>query len=134
VRVVIDTNIIIAIINRNSPYRWIFDGIINGKFILCVSTEILLEYSEILTNKTNNHIAENFIGFLMVSPFVERIETYYSFNLISIDQSDNKFTDCAIAANADCMVSNDKHFQVLNKVDFPKINLMTLEQFSGYNE
>lgn len=30
-KLVIDTNIFIAIIGRKSPFRWIFDCIINGK-------------------------------------------------------------------------------------------------------
>lgn len=128
-RVVIDTNIIIAIINRSSPYRWIFDCIINGKLVLCVSTEILLEYREILASKTNDEVADNFIAFLTISPFVEKIEVYYNFNLIYADSSDNKFVDCSIASNSNCIISNDKHFRILNTIDFPKVELLSLEEF-----
>ncbi len=48
IKIVLDTNILIAIIGTKSPFRWIFDKIIAGKFILCISNEILFEYQEIL--------------------------------------------------------------------------------------
>jgi predicted nucleic acid-binding protein len=51
VKLVLDTNILIAIIGRKSPYRWIFDEIIDGGLILCVSNEIILEYKEILQKR-----------------------------------------------------------------------------------
>ena len=47
-RLVLDTNILIAIISRKSPFRWLFDAIIEGKVGLCVSTDILFEYREIM--------------------------------------------------------------------------------------
>jgi uncharacterized protein len=50
-RVVIDTNVLIAMIGLASPYRLIFDSIINGELIICVTTEILYEYQEILARK-----------------------------------------------------------------------------------
>jgi uncharacterized protein len=128
-RLVIDTNIFIAIIGKKSPFRWIFDCLIHGKIQLCVSNEILFEYREILTQKTNEEVAENVIEFLSISPFVEKTEIYFKFNLIAADKDDNKFVDCAIAANAEYLVSNDKHFQVLKTIDFPKVAILRLQEF-----
>ncbi len=48
VKIVLDTNILVAIIGKNSPFRWIFDCIVDGRIALCVTTEILLEYREIM--------------------------------------------------------------------------------------
>lgn len=42
---------------------------------------------------------------------------------------DNKFVDCAIASNADYLVTNDKHFDILKKVDFPKVNTIKIDKF-----
>ena len=128
-KIVIDTNILIAVIGSKSPYRWIFDCLIEGKMILCVSNEILTEYTEIMTRKNGVDVAENLIKFITISPFTERIETYYRFQLINEDIDDNKFVDCVIAANADCIVSNDKHFQVLKDISFPRVNIFTLPEF-----
>lgn len=128
-KLVIDTNIFIAIIGRKSPFRWIFDCLIEGKIVFCVSNEILFEYREILARKTTAEIAENIIEFLSISPFVEKSEIYFNFGLISNDADDNKFVDCAIATNADCLISNDKHFQVLKTIDFPKVKILKLQEF-----
>ena len=128
-KIVLDTNILIAIISKKSPFRWIFDSIINGKIILCVSNEILFEYQEILARKTSNEVAENVVNFITVNPFTEKNEIFFNFGLITEDANDNKFVDCAIAANAICLVSNDKHFQVLKTVDFPKVTIYKLMEF-----
>jgi putative PIN family toxin of toxin-antitoxin system len=128
-RLVIDTNIFIALIGKKSPFRWIFDCLIQGKIRLCVSNEILFEYREILARKTNEEIAENVIDFLSISPSVEQTKIYFNFRLITDDEDDNKFIDCAIAANAEYLVSNDKHFQVLRTIDFPKVAILRLQEF-----
>ena len=50
-------------------------------------------------------------------------------SLIAADPDDNKFVDCAFAAGADYLVSEDSHFDVLRKTTFPKLNLVTLDEF-----
>lgn len=128
-KIVIDTNVFIAIIGKSSPHRWIFDKILSGKFQLCISNDILFEYQEILTVKTTKEISQNVTDFLVIHPSVSTIDVYYKWNLITADFDDNKFIDCAISANAHCIVSNDKHFQEVNKIDFPKVLIMTLSEF-----
>lgn len=129
-RIVLDTNIVIASIGRKSPFRWIFDGVINGDIRLVLSTEILFEYEEVLGNKTNYQIAKNLVNFLTISPFCEHVEPYFKFGLIKADPTDDKFVDCAISAAADHLVSNDRHFRVLRDLDFPKIDVLTLPEFA----
>lgn len=130
-KVVIDTNIFIAIIGKKSQFRWIFDAIIAGDLILCVSNDILLEYREILEQKAGVVVAENVLNFLMVHPFVEKYEIYYDLKLIANDPDDNKYCDCAFAAGA-LLVTNDGHFNVLPEIGFPQIALMSLAQFSDF--
>lgn len=128
-KIVLDTNILIAIIGKKSPFRWIFDCLIEGKIILCVSNEILFEYQEILTKRTNTEVAENIVNFITINPFTEKTEIFFNFGLIDDDADDNKFVDCAIASNAICLVSNDKHFQILKTIDFPKVTILELQEF-----
>ena len=59
--VVIDTNCLLQIIARNSPYRPIWNAYLAGKYQLCVSNEILDEYQEILEQQITPTIAENVI-------------------------------------------------------------------------
>jgi predicted nucleic acid-binding protein len=51
--------------------------------------------------------------------------------LIEADHDDNKFVDCAFAANATYIVSDDKHYDVLKEVDFPQILVLKLKEFLG---
>ena len=45
-KVVIDTNILLVSISRRSPFHWIFQQLIDGKYIICITTEILSESAE----------------------------------------------------------------------------------------
>ena len=63
------------------------------------------------------------------SPFVRLVDPYFRFNLIQSDVDDNKFVDCAIAANAVFIVSEDTHFNVLKEIAFPCVNVIRLERF-----
>ena len=119
--IVLDTNILVAIIGRRSPYRWIFDRLIDGSLALCVSNEILLEYLEVLERKANSEVAENVVNFITIHPATKLTQIYFRFNLIQEDEDDNKFVDCAIASNAVCIVSNDAHFRKLKSLTFPKV-------------
>ena len=47
------------------------------------------------------------------------------------DVDDNKFVDCAIAANAELIVTNDKHFNVLKTVDWPKLTILGIKEFAS---
>lgn len=53
----------------------------------------------------------------------------YAFHLIKADEDDNKFVDCAIVANAKYIVSNDRHFDVLREISFPKVDVIKINQF-----
>ena len=130
-KIVIDTNILLAIIGKQSPFRWLFDGVINGQLRLCISNEILFEYREILARKTNSQVAENLTSFLSISPHVEKTDISFQFQLITQDPDDNKFVDCVIASNAVCLVSNDHHFQILKMIRFPHVEIMTLTEFEA---
>ena len=60
---------------------------------------------------------------------VERVSPAYRFQLIKNDPDDNKFVDCAITAGAKYIVSNDRHFDELEKYDFPKVEVCKLSEF-----
>ena len=51
--------------------------------------------------------------------------------MISI-ADDNKFVDCAIAANAKCIVSEDNHFNVLKFIPFPKVEVIGIDDFKSF--
>ncbi|MCR4914917.1 MAG: putative toxin-antitoxin system toxin component, PIN family [Prevotella sp.] len=128
-RVVLDTNGLVASLGASSPYRDLWLGFHESKYTLCVSTEILLEYQEIIASKTSSRIADLVIELILNSENVEMVTPYYRWNLIQADHDDNKFVDCAIAANATFIVSDDKHFRPLQFVDFPQVSVLKIMEF-----
>jgi uncharacterized protein len=60
---------------------------------------------------------------------LELVTNYYAWQLIVVDPDDNKFVDCAIACNARCIVSDDKHFKVLKDIPFPKVEVLKPKAF-----
>ncbi|MBQ6763801.1 MAG: putative toxin-antitoxin system toxin component, PIN family [Paludibacteraceae bacterium] len=128
-KVVLDTNCLIMALSRHSEFYPVWTGIQTGKYLLCVSNDILEEYHEIITQKTSIVVADNVIRLLSECAFVEYIDPRYHLELIQTDPDDNKFVDCAFAANASYIVSNDKHFDALRKIDFPKIKVLKLIEF-----
>lgn len=128
-RIVLDTNCLIQTISRRSPYYKAWSDFIEGRYILCVSTEILNEYEEILAQHISGEIASIVVESILRAPNVIRVDASYRFHLIEADPDDNKFVDCAIASNAEYIVSEDKHFDILKILPFPKIEVKSLIEF-----
>lgn len=96
----------------------------------CVSTEILLEYEEIIIKMTGDRVFASLVVEAIANAVnVEHVNPTYRFNLISADPDDNKFVDCAITAGATYIVSNDRHFNELANYDFPKVEVCKLSEF-----
>lgn len=127
--VVIDTNCLLQIISRKSPYRQIWEAFLAGRFTLCVSEEILAEYQEILEQQITPTVAENVVMLILNQENVQLVDPHFRMGIITADPDDNKFVDCAFAAGADYLVSEDSHFRVLHDTPFPQLNLVTLDEF-----
>ena len=127
--VVIDTNCLLQVIARRSPYRPIWDAYLNGAFDLWVSNEILDEYQEVLEQQITPTVAENVVLLILNKKNTRLIDPHFRLNLIDADPDDNKFVDCAFAAGADYLVTEDSHFNVLRTLRFPQLNLVTLDEF-----
>lgn len=74
-------------------------------------------------------MAKNVIDLLLKSKNVEYITPHFKFRLIEADHDDDKFVDCAFAANATYIVSDDSHFEVLKEIQFPKLLVLKLKKF-----
>ena len=127
--IVLDTNVLLVSISPRSPYRWVFNAFINEDFNLCVTTDILFEYEEVINRHMGNKVADAILQIIENAVNVKQITRFYKWNLIQADHDDNKFCDCAIAANANYIVTEDKHFNVLKTLDFPKLNIIKINEF-----
>lgn len=125
--IVLDTNCLIKILPRQAEHRWMYDAILQGKINLAVTTEILDEYVEVL----DQFFGSDTLGDLVVKTIIELPGTrqtvvYIRWRLITDDPDDDKFVDCA---NADLIVTDDRHFSVLKKIAFPKVITIKLNDF-----
>ena len=92
-RIVLDTNCLLQSLPSNSPYHKIWQNVLNGEIQLCVNTEILNEYEEILSEKTTKEIAHNVVEAIARLSITYFQDSYYHFGLITEDPDDNKFVD-----------------------------------------
>ncbi len=130
-KVVIDTNIILVSVSQHSPFHWVFKSLFEGKFAICVTNDILYEYEEIIEQEMGSKVASNVMQTLENLPNVEFITKYYYWELIKADYDDNKFVDCYVASNANYIVTNDKHFNVLKNINFPRILVVNIDEFKS---
>jgi len=128
--IVLDTNCLLVCITTKSKYHNVWTAFLDEDFQLCVSNEIMNEYEEILAKRISPSFADMMIQIILNSENVVFAHPRFRFNLITVDPDDNKFVDCAIVTNAEYIVSQDKHFNVLKKIDFPKINVIDIDTFS----
>ncbi|MCC5935784.1 MAG: putative toxin-antitoxin system toxin component, PIN family [Lunatimonas sp.] len=129
-KIVLDTNILLVSISRKSAHHWIFKSLVDGHFTLCVTTDILSEYAEIIEEHMNKDIADAVLLALLELSNVEKTEVYFKWNLLG-DKDDNKFCDCVVAGGANYLVTQDKDFSVLANTPFPKVSVLSLSQFKA---
>ncbi len=127
--IVLDTNCLLQALPSNSPYHKIWQDVLDGQLSLCVNTDILDEYEEVLSEKTTSEIAHNVVEAIARLSTTIYQETYIHFSLVIADPDDNKFVDCAIASGAEYIVTNDKHFDVLQSIPWPQLNVISIADF-----
>ena len=127
--IVLDTNVLLVSLPSRSQYFPIYRALLDKQFHLCVSNEIITEYEEQIGKRLGIERAEVKFFELLNLDNVHFIDPTYQWKLIEADPDDNKFVDCAIASNADYLVTNDSHFNSLKKVPFPRVQIIDAAQF-----
>ncbi len=128
-RIVLDTNCLLQSLPSKSPYHKIWADVLRGAISLCVNTEILDEYEEILSQKINSEVATNVVEAIARLHTTVYQEIYVHFGLIQDDEDDNKFADCAVASGAEFIVTNDKHYNILKRTPWPDIKVTNIKEF-----
>jgi putative PIN family toxin of toxin-antitoxin system len=120
--VCLDTNVFLQIFGRNQPYHSILRALLDRRLTLAVSTEILLEYEEVTSKLSGADRWQDVATLLdLLSQLhnnIRQVGPQYRFNVITADPDDNKFSDCAIAAEADFVVTDDSHFSPLSSAGY----------------
>ena len=127
-KIVLDTNIILSSISTYSPFRIVIDKLLDAKFELIISNEVLLEYEEKIAEKFSKAAASNFIDALLMLPNVTRVNPLF-FSWLLQDRDDNKFLDLYYTGRANYLVTNDSDFDILKQITKPEHHVIKLEEF-----
>lgn len=112
--ITLDTNALVQSIPTRGRFRPIIEGFDAGRFLLVVSHEILLEYEEILKAIGGPTAWSAFESLLIArASLVRRVDPTYFWKAIVQDPDDDKFVDAAVAGEADWIVTEDSHYNVL---------------------
>ena len=100
-----------------------------GRIFYVSQGKILNEYEEILERLAGVDTAKIIIETILNNPHTLLFTPYYHFDLIQSDPDDNKFVDCAVVANAQFIVTEDRHFDAVKRCPFPRIEVIELDSF-----
>lgn len=128
-RVVLDTNCLIMAISSRNRYNIIWKSFLVGDYILCITNEILEEYVEVIGRNISPTVADMVAFTILTRKNVLKFDPHFRFNLIKADPDDNRFVDYAIVSGAKCIVTEDKHFRVLDSISFPHVDIVGIDAF-----
>lgn len=120
--VVLDTNVVIRMFGRQSTLHRLVQAISYGQISVAVSPAIWLEYEEVcLAMRSPGHWGKLQKLFTLVSSAHGTIihsNPAFRFATIPADPDDNAFADCAIAAHADFVLTDDRHYRALRNAGY----------------
>ena len=111
-KVVVDTNVFVSsFLNPQGVPRRVIDLWKAGRVTLCLSTPIIAEYAEVLSRfglADGPELKE------LLDLFAARMHVIFApkpprLTLVPEDPADEKFIECAVATNAEFVISGDKH-------------------------
>lgn len=116
--IALDTTILLQAISRRGPYRLIRNALEAGAVCLVISNDILAEYREILEREGGPTAWDQFSKIIdalrLRGNAIKEVSPQYQCRAVVVDYDDNKFVDAAFAADADYIVTSDRHFNILH--------------------
>ncbi|RLC72289.1 MAG: putative toxin-antitoxin system toxin component, PIN family [Chloroflexi bacterium] len=131
-RVVLDTNTIISGLLWFGKPRKLIDLAEAGSITVCTSPDLLRELREVLirpklsgrlaaVGSSAEEVVEQFAALAQV------VEVSVSVTVITADPDDNNVLSCALAAQADYIVSGDRH--LLDLASYEGVEILDAAQF-----
>ena len=127
-RVVIDTNVFVSSFFGGNP-RKIIELWKNGKILLCLSSEILDEYVEVLHRLglgKDGELEELLRFFAKGYHLIFTVNTP-KLKIVAEDPDDDKFIECAVALNSRFIISGDKALLAVKK--YMGISMLSPHEF-----
>lgn len=127
-KIVLDTNVFVSSVFFGGPPHKILEAWRDGKIQLLLSPAILEEYQRVIRElavRFPEIKVEALIDFIVVHSEIILPPSLPS--VIQADPSDDKFLECAVAGEATCIVTGDKH--LLKLPTFRRIPILKPRQF-----
>ena len=128
-RAVADTNVYISALNFGGTPEEVL-GLGRARTIqLFISPSILEEIEEVLLRKfywSARNVRE---ASTAIQEFAQLIHPREAIHLITEDEPDNRILECAVEANADCIITGDRHLRQLKT--FRGISIVSPREFIG---
>jgi putative PIN family toxin of toxin-antitoxin system len=131
IRAVIDTNVLVsAMISSAGNESLVVMAINQGLVAPCLSSAILQEYSDVLLRPRFGFPADEVAAMLNLFRSRGNLSSPASMAPISPDPDDDKFIACALAGNADFLVTgNKRHFPQAGSLRARVVNAAELLEF-----
>jgi putative PIN family toxin of toxin-antitoxin system len=113
----IDTNTLVQ--GRVPKHRYfpILDAAILGRVRWAISNRTLTEYEEIISRCAGSREWQRLLRLIELTDSISEtiiwVGPHFQFRIIGNDPDDNAFTDCAITAHADYVITSDRDFAPL---------------------
>lgn len=126
-KIVVDTNVLISGVFFGGYPRKILSSVVNKGITACATTEIVIEYEEIVQEMIERK--QGHINRAILTPLIQAMEIIEPISHIEIcrDPDDDKFLECAKDSRALYIVSGDKDLLVLKK--YENIQIITAKEF-----
>ncbi len=128
-RLILDTNVFMVSLAPQYKYHWVYQCLLQDKFELALSNEILTEYNEQIVLRYGIERTEASLDYLLLLPNVTLINPSFLWQLVENDKDDNKFVDCYFASQSDHIISNDRHLRGLVANEFPPLSVLSYDDF-----
>lgn len=118
-KVVVDTNCFVSAAVLKGKSGILMEKWKEGKFVLLFSADIFDEYFEVIARPKFNQEEKDIRGLTeLLTEKGVAVEPKMPLDVVRDDPDDNKFLECAVAGEADFIVSGDRH-------------LLTLQEYEG---
>lgn len=125
-RVVLDTNVLVSSLWTGPPWR-IVTSWRDCRLWLLISEDVLQEYLSVLARFVSAPDLREWAVLLVDPARSIRVEPREVVQAIPEDPSDNRFLECALAGDAEAIVSGDRHLLALRV--FRDIPILSPAQF-----
>lgn len=130
-RLILDTNIFLVSLAPKFKYHWIYQSLLQNRYDLVLSNEILTEYQEQISIRYGLEHTDASLDFLLLLPNVILKNPSFLWQLVEADKDDNKFIDTYIAGQCDYIISNDRHIHQIKTNKFPQIEVLRYDDFEA---